>query len=113
MYPQIRIWHIPTTGLKSNLDESQLELSGHLRKVLLLEWHPTAANVLFSVGFDHLVSYFVCLDNVIQLKKKPVYLAQHLGRFGRRPNSADYKLPHGHGLFVGHQSGRLVNSDHQ
>lgn len=27
-----------------------------MRKVLLIEWHPTASNVLFSAGFDHQVS---------------------------------------------------------
>lgn len=32
-----------------------VELKGHRRKILHLEWHPTASDVLISVGFDHLI----------------------------------------------------------
>ncbi|KRT82585.1 WD40 domain-containing protein [Oryctes borbonicus] len=32
-----------------------VELQGHKRRVAYIEWHPTAENVLFSAGFDHLV----------------------------------------------------------
>lgn len=35
------------------MDTFETELLGHRRKVLQIEWHPTANNVLFSVGFDH------------------------------------------------------------
>lgn len=41
--------------MTSNLNESLAELKGHRRKVLQLEWHPTANNVLISSGFDHLI----------------------------------------------------------
>lgn len=34
-----------------------MELIGHKRKVLHIEWHPTASNVLFSAGYDHLVKF--------------------------------------------------------
>ncbi len=53
---KIRIWEIPTEGLTSNLNESIVELQGHMRKVLQVEWHPTASNVLISIGFDQSVS---------------------------------------------------------
>lgn len=33
-----------------------MELQGHMRKVLQVEWHPTANNVLISIGFDQSVS---------------------------------------------------------
>lgn len=33
-----------------------VELQGHKRRVAYIEWHPTAENILFSAGFDHLVS---------------------------------------------------------
>lgn len=56
---QIRIWEIPTEGLTSNLNESLVELQGHMRKVLQVEWHPTANNVLISIGFDQSVSEIV------------------------------------------------------
>lgn len=41
--------------MTSNLNESTVELIGHKRKVLHIEWHPTASNVLISAGFDHLI----------------------------------------------------------
>lgn len=28
---------------------------GHSRRVGLVEWHPTAANILFSAGYDYKV----------------------------------------------------------
>lgn len=57
LYKQIRIWEIPEGGLTSNMNECQHELIGHKRKVLHIEWHPTATNVLISAGFDHAVSF--------------------------------------------------------
>ena len=30
-------------------------LQGHQRRVGIVEWHPTADNVLLSAGFDYLV----------------------------------------------------------
>lgn len=53
---QIRIWEIPSEGLTSNLTECLVELQGHMRKVLQVEWHPTASNVLISISFDQSVS---------------------------------------------------------
>lgn len=41
--------------MTSNLTESVVELTGHKRKILHIEWHPTAKNVLISAGFDHLI----------------------------------------------------------
>lgn len=52
---QIKLWKIPEGGLTSNLTECSTELVGHKRKVLHIEWHPTASNVLISAGFDHLI----------------------------------------------------------
>uniref|UniRef100_A0A7M4FQP6 Coronin 2B n=1 Tax=Crocodylus porosus TaxID=8502 RepID=A0A7M4FQP6_CROPO len=50
---QVRIWEIPDGGLKRNLTDAVLELYGHSRRVGLVEWHPTANNVLFSAGYDY------------------------------------------------------------
>lgn len=51
----VKLWYIPDGGLgmASDLTEHLVELAGHRRRVTLLEWHPTAENILFSAGFDH------------------------------------------------------------
>ncbi|XP_058158608.1 coronin-2A isoform X2 [Dasypus novemcinctus] len=51
----IKIWDIPKPVLTRNLTTCRKELLGHARRVGLLEWHPTAANVLFSSGYDYKV----------------------------------------------------------
>ncbi|XP_038625870.1 coronin-2A [Tachyglossus aculeatus] len=49
----IKIWDIPKQMLLKNITASRKELLGHSRRVGLLEWHPTAANILFSTGYDY------------------------------------------------------------
>ncbi|XP_051822975.1 coronin-2A isoform X1 [Antechinus flavipes] len=49
----IKIWDIPKQFLSRNITISKKELLGHSRRVGLLEWHPTAANILFSTGYDY------------------------------------------------------------
>jgi coronin-2 len=52
----IRLWHIPDGGLGVRaLSESMVTLAEHTRRVPMIEWHPTADGILFSVGFDHLI----------------------------------------------------------
>ena len=46
----IKLWQIPDEGLTSNLDVPVADLSGHLKRVTLLVWHPTAMNVLASAS---------------------------------------------------------------
>lgn len=53
---QIKIWNIPKQWLARNLTAYRKELVGHSRRVGLVEWHPTAANILFSAGYDYKVS---------------------------------------------------------
>lgn len=52
---QIKIWNIPKQLLARNLTNYRKELVGHARRVGLVEWHPTAANILFSAGYDYKV----------------------------------------------------------
>ena len=68
---RVRVWFVPDGGLTQDLTESlvssrdgllvcvtavvQVTLTGHRRRVGLLEWHPTAENVLASAGYDHLL----------------------------------------------------------
>uniref|UniRef100_H0V0S7 Coronin n=2 Tax=Cavia porcellus TaxID=10141 RepID=H0V0S7_CAVPO len=51
----IKIWDIPKQLLTRNLTTYRKELVGHSRRVGLVEWHPTAANILFSSGYDYKV----------------------------------------------------------
>ena len=51
----IKIWEIPDGGLTENLNESLVDLEGHQRRVGIIEWHPTAENVILSAGFDFLI----------------------------------------------------------
>ncbi|XP_037350026.1 coronin-2A [Talpa occidentalis] len=51
----IKIWDIPRQFLAKNLTTYKKELVCHMRRVGLVEWHPTAANILFSAGYDYKV----------------------------------------------------------
>ncbi|XP_060010756.1 coronin-2A isoform X2 [Lagenorhynchus albirostris] len=51
----IKIWDIPKQLLAKNLTVCKKELVGHARRVGLVEWHPTAASILFSSGYDYKV----------------------------------------------------------
>ncbi|XP_045152582.1 coronin-2A isoform X2 [Echinops telfairi] len=51
----IKIWSIPKQLLSRNLTAFRKELVGHSRRVGLVEWHPTAASILFSSGYDYKV----------------------------------------------------------
>lgn len=53
---QVKVWEIPPHGLLKNLTVPWKELQGHRRRVGLIEWHPTANNILFSTGYDYQVS---------------------------------------------------------
>ena len=58
------MWQLPEGGLpydpkdaKKNKDITDpiVTLTGHQRRVGIVEWHPTAENVLLSAGFDYLL----------------------------------------------------------
>ena len=46
----VKVWQIPEGGLVTNLTEPIVSLAGHQRRVSLIRWHPTAQNILLSVG---------------------------------------------------------------
>ncbi|XP_062456544.1 coronin-2A isoform X4 [Rhea pennata] len=50
---QVKIWDIPKYLLTRNITSPKKELVGHVRRVGLIEWHPTASNILFSSGYDY------------------------------------------------------------
>jgi len=51
----IKVWGIPEEGLTETIDTPLVSLPGHARKVTLLRSHPTAENVLASVGGENVV----------------------------------------------------------
>ncbi|KAJ8388250.1 hypothetical protein AAFF_G00135110 [Aldrovandia affinis] len=67
----VKIWDIPKQGVLRNLTVPQKDLQGHSRRVGLIEWHPTAKNVLFSTAYDYKVMIWNldCPEKVI---KNPV-----------------------------------------
>ncbi|XP_040337726.1 coronin-2A [Herpailurus yagouaroundi] len=67
----IKIWDIPTQLLTKNLTVFRKELMGHARRVGLVEWHPTAANILFSSGYDYKVMVWN-LDTTDSVINNPV-----------------------------------------
>uniref|UniRef100_A0A8C9V4P8 Coronin n=1 Tax=Scleropages formosus TaxID=113540 RepID=A0A8C9V4P8_SCLFO len=67
----VKIWDIPQQGLLKDLTTPRKELQGHSRRVGLIEWHPTARNVLFSTAYDYKVMVWN-LDTTDKLVKNPV-----------------------------------------
>ena len=63
----MKVWVIPDGGLTENLNESTVDLAGHQRRVGVLQWHPTAENILASAGFDYMVGY-VCVWHCVHVK---------------------------------------------
>lgn len=53
---QVKVWEIPPHGVMKNLTVPWKDLQGHSRRVSLVEWHPTANNILFSTGYDYQVT---------------------------------------------------------
>uniref|UniRef100_A0A8C4YPZ2 Coronin n=1 Tax=Gopherus evgoodei TaxID=1825980 RepID=A0A8C4YPZ2_9SAUR len=49
----VKIWDIPKHLLTRNITSARKELLGHARRVGLIEWHPTASNIIFSTGYDY------------------------------------------------------------
>ncbi|XP_028310170.1 coronin-7-like isoform X1 [Gouania willdenowi] len=49
---KIRVWQIPTNGLKETLTEPELILQGHTEKIYSIKFHPLASDVLVSSSYD-------------------------------------------------------------
>ena len=63
------MWELPEGGLKDNMDEPVVNLVGHQRRVGIVEWHPTAENLLFSAGFDYMVRQPLATKQTIEREK--------------------------------------------
>ena len=46
----VRLWNIPDEGLDAPLTDAVVVLHGHQKRVNLIEFHPTAKDVLLSSG---------------------------------------------------------------
>lgn len=51
----MKVWDIPVCGVQQNLTKARKTLIGHSRRVGLIEWHPTAENLLLSSAYDYKV----------------------------------------------------------
>lgn len=49
----VKIWDIPKHGVTKNITTSKQDLHSHSRRVGIIEWHPTARDILFSAGYDY------------------------------------------------------------
>ncbi|KAM3865233.1 coronin-2A [Diretmus argenteus] len=72
----VKVWEIPPHGVFKNLTVPWKELQGHSRRVGLIEWHPTANNVLFSTAYDYQIMIWN-LDCPEQVIKNPVRTISH------------------------------------
>ncbi|XP_029950377.1 coronin-2A isoform X1 [Salarias fasciatus] len=72
----VKVWEIPPHGVLKTLTVAWKELQGHSRRVGLIEWHPTAKNILFSTGYDYQVMIWN-LDCPEQVIKNPVRTISH------------------------------------
>ncbi|KAM7419399.1 hypothetical protein PAMA_016497 [Pampus argenteus] len=72
----VKVWDIPPHGVLKNITVPWKELQGHSRRVGLIEWHPTANNILFSTAYDYKVMIWNldCPEPVI---KNPVRTISH------------------------------------
>ncbi|KAK2817164.1 hypothetical protein Q5P01_025355 [Channa striata] len=72
----VKVWEIPPHGVLKNLTVPWKELQGHSRRVSLIEWHPTANNILISTAYDYQIMIWN-LDCFEQVIKNPVRTISH------------------------------------
>jgi len=48
-----RLWQIPDGGLSQNIESASVVLSGHSKRLMLLDFHPYASNVLLTSAADN------------------------------------------------------------
>jgi len=70
-----KIWAIPPEGLKSNLGDPIATLASHTKRLMFLDWHPLASNVLLTASADEVKLWDVATGSV-QLDFPKVYKGQ-------------------------------------
>ncbi|XP_029381788.1 coronin-2B isoform X2 [Echeneis naucrates] len=75
----VKIWDIPNCGVQQNLTRARKTLIGHSRRVGLIEWHPTAENLLLSSAYDYKVLLWDVsqVDAVIRYPARVVLMPVH------------------------------------
>jgi len=65
----IKLWSIPTEGLSKDLmeNESVTDLVGHTKKVGIIQWHPSANNVLASASNDEIIIWDVMTGSPVNI----------------------------------------------
>ncbi|KAM9834406.1 coronin-2A-like isoform 6-T6 [Syngnathus typhle] len=78
----VKIWDIPLCGIQRNLTQARKTLIGHSRRVGLIEWHPTAENLLLSSAYDYKVLLWdVSQDGAVLRRPVRVVMAPVYHRF--------------------------------
>ncbi|KAA0706437.1 Coronin-2A [Triplophysa tibetana] len=67
----VKVWEIPQNGLKDHMTQPCKDLLAHGRRVALIEWHPTARDLLLSSAYDYKV-FVWCLDTDVCVIQTPV-----------------------------------------
>lgn len=65
----IMLWYIPDEGPSTRgISQPVMSLIEHKRRVSMVEWHPTAENILISAGADHLILVWnTCKGRVVRV----------------------------------------------
>lgn len=65
----IKLWNIPNEGLTKDLieTESVTDLVGHTKKVGIVQWHPSANNLLASASNDELIIWDVATGSPVHI----------------------------------------------
>lgn len=79
----VKVWGIPQEGLTQTIDTPLVSLDAHGRRVGIVRFHPTASNVLTTVGLDHKLK----LWDIEEVACKSV-----VEGFGDTVQSLDYNL---------------------
>jgi hypothetical protein len=48
----VKVTVIPEGGVTQTIDQASASLEGHQKKISLVNWHPTASNILLSTSYD-------------------------------------------------------------
>jgi len=68
-----KIWVLPQEGLTQTVNDAQVTLEAHMKKVGLVEFHPTANNVLLTAGQDHKVILWDIENGKSQVEMKDLW----------------------------------------
>jgi len=69
----VKLWVVPEDGIVGkNITEAELTIKGHEKKIVTVDFHPTAQDVLISSSGDNLVKFWD-----LQLNQEKLQLTDH------------------------------------